>query len=363
MNDIYNRFRTAAQMRRQRMPSTFHAQPESRESKFRNSRGGPSIGFLASSYLRIGGTESFHRTLIPRLNCTKNVAGFVAVDITGGDGSLLGVPYDTGLLAAKDLASQVDVLVTWGVSDLAGILPEKRPRVISVHHADLASHWSDAVTLQQLSVIDAIVCVNPDVAAVMLQSGKPAIYIPNAIDPDRIQPTAAVRNIRGRFGISNSAKVVLFGHRLSSEKRPAFACEVARNLPDPWVMVIAGEGRESGEVERAAAASGRIVYVGGVQSLADWLTTADCFLSLSELEGFGLSIGEAMLAGVPTVSTPTGIAPGNAITLPTESSAADWAAAIVSSGSWVQPAGFADRFSIDRFVSSWVDLIREIENT
>lgn len=341
--------------------SGFSSQPDGGQSIFANSRGGPSVGFLASSYLRIGGTESFHRTLIPRLNRVKNVTGFVAVDLAGGDGSVLGVPYATGPQAAMELASQVDVLVTWGVSNLAGILPANRPRVISVHHADTSSDWSDSVTRQQLEMIDAIACVNPYVADQMSSSGKPVVYIPNAIDCDRIRPSVDARKLRKRFGIPKAAKVVLFGHRMSPEKRPSLACDIAKELPEDWIMVIAGEGRESITVERSAAAFSRLVYVGATESLADWLGTADCFLSLSEFEGFGLSIGEAMLAGVPTVSTSTGIAPGRAITLPTDCSASEWAAAIAASGSWSQPAGFTEEFCVERFVSSWANLISRFE--
>ncbi|HQZ65163.1 MAG TPA: glycosyltransferase [Planctomycetaceae bacterium] len=320
----------------------------------------PSVGFLSTSYINIGGTESFHRTLIPRLNQSINIKGFVAAHAGGGDPSLLGVPYDTGLLAARNLAAEVDVLVTWGVQNLAEILPVDRPRIISVHHADRSSVWSESVTLEQIDLIDAIVCVNPDVADSICLCGTETHYIPNAIDLDRIRPSIHAETIRKRHGISDASKVVLFGHRMSPEKRPILACDVARELPDGWVMVIAGDGSESVAVERAAAASAKLIYVGATVSLADWLATADCFLSLSTFEGFGLSIGEAMLADVPTVSTPTGIAPGHAITLPSFSSAAQWAAAIVNSDSWVQPASFAEKFTVERFVASWANLISSV---
>jgi len=128
-------------------------------------------------------------------------------------------------------------------------------------------------------------------------------------------------------------------------------------LPENWTMVIAGEGQERPAVEAVAAGCNRVRVVGACDSLADWLSVSDRFLSLSKEEGFGLSIAEAMAAGVPTVSTPTGIAPGLATTLPTNSTTAEWADAIVSATALVKPEVIAERFSVQRLVSTWKDVI------
>jgi glycosyltransferase involved in cell wall biosynthesis len=95
--------------------------------------------------------------------------------------------------------------------------------------------------------------------------------------------------------------------------------------------------------------------------LADWLSISDCFLSLSTFEGFGLSIGEAMAAGVPTVATPAGIAPGLATTLPTDSTAEEWAAAVVTAKPIVTPAEILDRFSVQRMVDAWASVIKGLQ--
>lgn len=318
----------------------------------------PRVGFISTAYMEFGGTETFHRTLIPRLKVHANVIGFVATGYSGGDGAKLGVTYATGIEAARDIAAASDIVVTWGINDLKSILPVDRPQVIAVHHADMSSDWSNTTILRQFDVIDSIVCVNPDVATNLKKHGKPVHYIPNAVDPERIKSSGKQAWLRSQFGIPEASRIVLFGHRMSTEKRPELAVDIARNLPHDWMMVIAGDGSEKQNIDRLASGCDRIRVVGHCENLADWLSISDCFLSLSTFEGFGLSVCEAMAAGVPVVSTPTGIASGLAITLPTESTSQAWADAIVNSQQVATPEQIADMFSIDRMVAQWVDVLK-----
>lgn len=321
----------------------------------------PRIGFISAAYMQTGGTETFHRSLLPRLKNLVNLAGFVATGFYGGDGTKLAVPYATGIESAKRLAAHCDAVVAWGIHDLAKILPSNRPRVIVVHHSDWSSDWNNNQVLNQLDLIDEIICVNEDTAKHIAAFGKPTYYIPNAIDPERIKPSGQQSALRGLHGIPADSNIVLFGHRLSAEKRPALAVEIARQLPHDWVMVIAGDGHERPAVEATAAGCDRVRIVGTVESLADWLSISNCFLSLSVFEGFGLSICEAMAAGVPTVSTPAGIAPGLATTLPTDSTTSEWAEAIVNA-QVIAPAEFVlNQFSVGRMVNSWASVIKGLK--
>ena len=207
-------------------------------------------------------------------------------------------------------------------------------------------------------MIDEVVCVNEGVARSLSSCGKRVHFIPNAIDPERIKPSGKQRDLRFDFGIPEESKIVLFGHRMSDEKRPELAVQVAKLLPPEWMMVMAGDGPEKQHVDFAASGCDRVRVVGRVDSLADWLSISDCFLSLSTFEGFGLSIAESMLAGVPTVSTPTGIALGLAITLQTESTAKEWADAIVNAKQVASPVKIAELFSVEKMVAQWVDVLK-----
>lgn len=315
------------------------------------------VGFLSATYMEIGGTETFHRSLLPRLKNAVNVAGFVATAFHGGDGAKLQVPYATGIDAARQLATACDVVVVWGIQHIASILPANRPRVIAVHHSDWSSEWNNNLVLTQRDLIDEVICVNEHAAAELASRGLPVYYIPNAIDPERVTPSGKQFELRSKHQIPDALKIVLFGHRLNIEKRPLLAVEIAQQLPDDWVMVIVGDGRQRVTVEAASVGCDRVRIVGACDSLADWLSISDCFLSLSTFEGFGLAIGEAMAAGVPTVSTPTGIAPGLATTLPADSTAEQWAYAIVNAKARVQPAEILDRFSVAKMVDAWSKIV------
>jgi len=321
------------------------------------------VGFLSTAYMTIGGTETFHRSLLPRLKSAVDVAGFVATAYHNGDGSKLQVPYATGVESAKRLAAHCDTVVVWGIHNLASIMPANRPHVIAVHHADWSSEWNNNLILSQLDLIDEIICVNKDTSEKLAACGKPTHYIPNAIDPIRIAASGQQSALRELHSIPIDSKIVLFGHRLSLEKRPELAVEIARSLPEDWVMVIAGDGEELNSVISLAAGCDNVRIIGAVESLADWLSISDCFLSLSTFEGFGLSIGEAMAAGLPTVSTHAGIAPGLATTLPTDSTAKEWADAVVKATPIITPAEILERFSVQRMVDSWASVIKKLNAT
>ena len=317
---------------------------------------GPKVAFLSSSYLSIGGTEIFHRMLIPRLREYVNVIGFASTAFHGGDGSLLKVPYVMGTEKSIALADRADVVITWGIDTVGQLLPNRKQRVISVHHSDASSKWSNR--LQLLPCVDEVVCVNRDTAKFLhKETDNPIHYIPNCVDPERIQPSVTREELRNRCRIPTDAKVVLFGHRLSEEKQPRKAVEIAHALPGDWVMVLVGSGELAGEF----ASNDRVRVVGSVMSLADWFAAADVFISLSTYEGYGLSVAEALAFGIPTVSTPRGIAVDRAIPCEACASVAEWCAAIVAAYG-TQPTRHEDLCDIDRFIDQWVNVCHGSSN-
>ena len=82
-------------------------------------------------------------------------------------------------------------------------------------------------------------------------------------------------------------------------------------------------------------------------------------LSTSTTDGFGLSVAEAIVAGIPVVSSPVGIAnrPGLAITVPIDASPSEWAAAIVLSDRLIVPS--RDLFSLSDHLAAWTSVVFE----
>jgi glycosyltransferase involved in cell wall biosynthesis len=290
---------------------------------------GPRVGFLAATYQAIGGTETFHRTLLPELRHLVRIAGFHATSCQG-DTTLLKIP----ILDRKSLIEQSDVIVTWGIDDLRDCAGK---RVISVHHADTNSGWSDRLQLQP--EITDIVCVNPAVPdKLSTMTNIPTHYIPNGVKPT----TPSGRDVREEFQLGDR-KIVLWPHRWSHEKQPELAQQVAEYLPSDFVLVMTADGQSKGNVR----------FVGKQANIADWLRVCHCVLSLATFEGFGYSVAEAMIAGVPVVSYARGICnSGNSTIIPANATAAE-IAKLCCEASTIS----SDSFPVDEWVEEWVGLI------
>lgn len=290
---------------------------------------GHRIGVVSVNFEKFGGTETFHQTLVPRLG---NVIGFASLNTLRGDTDSLGVPTGQGVEAIVSLAMQSDTVISWNIDWTD--LPRPK-RLICVHHGSLADNPSTRLALQG----DSIVAVNQDVAEhLRTLTDKPVTCIEPAVDPERIKPINQVE--------TNGKKICLWSHRFHADKRPQLAIEIAKHLPPDWHMVLTGRRGERLELNDR-------VRILPPQNPGDWLSVADCFLSTSLFEGFGLSVAEAITAGVPVVSSPVGIAtrPGLALTVPMDSEPSVWAEAIVASQSMELPS--RDLFGVEAFLTAW----------
>jgi glycosyltransferase involved in cell wall biosynthesis len=324
--------------------STEHVQPPLPAMSYEQCRElwlGPKVAFIAVNYAMHGGTETFHQTLLPRLRHYRNVVGFGAIH-GGGNPALLKVPYHEGRGTVANLCTKADIVVTWGIDELTSLMPERRPKVIAVHHGDQNAGWIGETIWQQ--GVDEFVCVNRAAADyVRTKRDLPVHWIPNALDESRTKPTAKPD--------TEGKRICLFGHRMSEEKRPELAIEIAKALPDDWLLVMAGDGPL-----KPTNPPANVRLVGRVDSLANWLSVSSCFISLSTFEGFGLSMAEAHAMDVPIVATPVGIAPDVAATLlPVDSKPEQWAKAIVESvGKQNKPADF----SVEKHVADWAAILK-----
>ncbi len=296
------------------------------------------IGFVAGCYEKFGGTETFHQTLVPRL---PGVIGFVSLAEVKGDAKLLKVPVGSGEAMIASLVSQSDLIVSWSIDWQDRIRPK---RLITVHHGSPNCIWDTGHALQG----DSIVAVSEETATMLRGlTDRQVRHIPNAVDPSRLR-TRDVKNKNGK-------KVCLWSHRWSADKRPELAIKIAEFLPFDWHMVLTGYRGEP--VAPFDAQSDRVTIL-PPQHPGDWLAVADCFLSTSITEGFGLAVAEARLAGVPIVSTPVGIANqiGVAITLPIDASPIEWAKEIVSAPSHELQG--LELFSLDAHIAAWKEVVR-----
>jgi glycosyltransferase involved in cell wall biosynthesis len=118
--------------------------------------------------------------------------------------------------------------------------------------------------------------------------------------PDR---AAALRDL----GIPPGARIAGHVGRFVWEKNHAFLIEIfaALGRRDPaWFLLLVGDGRLRGEIERAVAAAGlgkRVCFAGVRSDVPDLMSAMDVFLFPSLIEGFGLVLVEAQVLGLPCV--------------------------------------------------------------
>ncbi len=108
--------------------------------------------------------------------------------------------------------------------------------------------------------------------------------------------------------------ILLTVSRLAPEKNLSLAIEilarVREKFPDTG-LVIVGSGSEENRLKalvKKLKLEDAVAFVGWQNDLASFYKTANVFLQTSFFEGYGLSLIEAGLSGLPVVTTPVGIA-------------------------------------------------------
>jgi len=305
-------------------------------------RTGVKVGFISVVFTNMGGVETWHKTLIPELRQHIDIRGIVSINDPDRSIRDLGVDWGAGEEDARELVSKVDTIILWGDDNPKRFFINHRPKVICMHHGDENSHWSRRTIVRQSKFCDIVVAVNPNVA-----SRYGHIHIPNSISNDRLANT-----------FSPDSKTVLWGHRLSDEKRPQLAIKIAENTPD-FKFIFAGDGTLSDWLKDNLPPNAE--YVGGFSSLVPYLEKSSVFLATPDQEGFGYSVLEAICSNVPTISSFTGIAKQMADRIVHTDSLDDWSNAIREvSGKTAKFASVAkERYSHEKFISSWSDLLRK----
>ena len=174
-------------------------------------------------------------------------------------------------------------------------------------YATMAAQWESQLDAQ-LATSDALVTQ-------LVQRGCSVDAVRAAhigIDTTAWQHTGPrMPEIRASIGASAETLVLLFSGRVSSEKRPHLAVDVAAQLRSEGhdaVLVVAGTGALLQATHERAVSKGiadRCKFVGELDepTLRHVYAAADVFIAPSEIEGIARSLYEAMAMGcIPVVS-------------------------------------------------------------
>lgn len=146
----------------------------------------------------------------------------------------------------------------------------------------------------------AVIAVSEAEAALLVrdfsaQLARPPIVIPNGTDP---LPAATPFPV--------DVPVVLSVCRLEPYKHVDTLIAARRaDTTTPWRLVVVGDGPDRDRLTALAAGDDRIEFRGRVSDdeLARWWATASVLGSASHEEAFGLTVAQALAAGVPCVAS------------------------------------------------------------
>lgn len=196
-----------------------------------------------------------------------------------------------------------------------------RKRIVHIHNADEVMPASSKVKQAILRPIMRRVCLSFTDQIVGISNhtldtflagrkrllGRDIVHY-YGVDPTPFGRTRADRvAFRRKLGFTENAKLLLFAGRLVPEKNPLFAVDVLAEMRrlDPAVSgVFAGTGSLEEEIYRRAAELNLGKYVrmlGWRSDIADIMSCCDLFIlprPEHPMEGFGLAVVEAQLAGL-----------------------------------------------------------------
>lgn len=198
---------------------------------------------------------------------------------------------------------------------LHGLLKSKSKKISWVH-CDLynfpyeANQFAKNEELKAYNAMDAIVCVSKDTKLAFEKrfphctASKLVLY--NPIDSKKIVGLASSENIP----LKTEFTIVSVG-RLTFQKKPDRIIRLAARLKSEGIKVhfqIVGDGELKNElIEQAVQLDVKdtVSFLGYVANPFPYIKNADLLLLSSGFEGFGLVVCEAMVLGVPVVSTKT----------------------------------------------------------
>ena len=165
-----------------------------------------------------------------------------------------------------------------------------------------------------------IICVSEQTKRehldVLGRDPKKCVVVHNGVDLVRFSPDVSPVDVRAEFGFDPAAPIVGTVARLGEARKGidrfvAAAAIVAERRADARFLIV-GEGDLRPELERQARALGvapKIVFTGHRGDVPALLRAMRVFASPSIYEACQYNLLEAMAAGLPCVSTPTGVAP------------------------------------------------------
>ena len=130
------------------------------------------------------------------------------------------------------------------------------------------------------------------------------------VDSKIFHPDKRSTQLRASFGIHDNAPLLIYAGRIDHEKKPKLVVDAFKKLPSYWnaglIMLGDGNAKEGLKKECAGFNAHFPGFIGDRNRLAQYLASADIYVSGMEDETFGISIIEAQAVGLPVVGVRAG---------------------------------------------------------
>jgi glycosyltransferase involved in cell wall biosynthesis len=187
------------------------------------------------------------------------------------------------------------------------------PLVVTWHNAVLGQGWSavGGRLLQRLVArgADLTLGASTDLVVEARRLGARNARLGPVAAPVLGKATVPREAVRRDLGLTERDVMIVTIGRLAPQKNLGLVLEIARSLRDHSELrfLIAGEGPLRDELaDRVKADSSNVVLLGHYDDIASLLGAADLVLLTSAWEARALAAQEALLSGVPLVSTRVG---------------------------------------------------------
>lgn len=159
-------------------------------------------------------------------------------------------------------------------------------------------------------MIDHVIAVSKRVRSQTCAS-IPATTILNGIDTGRLGISRSPQCVRSQLGFAPTDFVLGSVGRFSNEKRMPLLINVVSNLPNHFKLLLVGHGKRRDSLLDLAneLIPGRYAFVSADNYMGDYYRAMDAFALVSQHEGFGLVIAEAMACERPVLATNVGCVP------------------------------------------------------
>lgn len=205
----------------------------------------------------------------------------------------------------------------WLLDELAAVR-KAHPELRIVNQVyDHRIGWIERYDAELISAIDVHIGANTHIAAAYERRGVPPtaiLRIPHGIDLDEYDPSgydaAAVRRLRGEFGLPDDSKIITFIGRMHPQKRPVDFIEMARQSQQQsqWSFFMVGDGPWAEVVDEQIRRLRlrNIVRRSFHEPSRDVYAASDLIVLASQYEGMPLVVLEAQAMGKPVVATDVG---------------------------------------------------------